>query len=170
MRIIRIYDDREGLLSELYNGGVIEALVSDDVSIEYCTFKEKKAEKNICFTRGEKGELNKIQENNWDLFDDNNYYIFLDTNWGPKYDYEEDYLFGVPRKLFEKAFRDPRVISVTTYSGFDVWGAMNLAHNIRRYREGLEETDHFPIIRESQPMFYDDDERNIAMFTATLTE
>ena len=170
MHIIRIYDDREGLLSELYRGGVIEAIVSNDVSIEYCTFKDNNIEKNVCFTRGKNGEINEKQEDNWNLFDENDYYIFLDTNWISKYDYEDDYLFGVPRQLFEKVFRDPRVISVTTYSGFDAWGAMHLADNIRHYRGRLEETDYFPIIRKSQGIFYDDDERNIAFFTAPIAE
>lgn len=157
-----------GLLSELYRGGVIEALVRDDVSIEYCTFDDKQAEKRVCFTRGIRGELNTLQYNDWDLFAENNYHIFLDTNWNSKYDYEDDYLYGVPRKLFEETFRNPRVISVTVYSGFDVWGARELSDNIRHYRRRLGETVHFPIIRESQAMYYDDDEHNIAMFIAPL--
>lgn len=72
MKVIRFFDDRKVVL----NNVDWESICDNDTIVEYCTFESNKKTRYII---SEQNLPDKV--NNWDVKNDWEYFVFLDTKW-----------------------------------------------------------------------------------------
>ena len=138
MNVIRIYDDRRNFYNILRDKKFIDKLIKNgDIRVEYCTVEERTLTySRYCFPN-RKGST---PESNWDLNNDDTYYVFLDTLW-----LDDNLPEGETKRTKYKGrvypyalgcnLKHQQVISLTVYTTTDETAAKVLLKDLQDYKK-----------------------------------